>query len=366
VVYGELLAKISSFNRLENKMGIILTTWQTISELKDLRASIYIIYESDSLDQLNDIQRILESIAKANLKDLKIVRIVCEGVEQVLQSHCRKNDFSKILDTQNFKGAQSDQISSCNNALAGIADTVLLKNLTLTALNWISKYQSLTPIPPPQNKTTDAYKKLIDSNFGISEVSPQHYSPGQINTMIGSISIADHWIFFDGKPSSLPPKKWQDIAKELLVEIYTESAGVGRPKSGLRVDPLIDIRSEIEKTRQVGLPRIACKIEDDSEHFFDECCETDEGFTGEGRGMAIEDLDTGTSGGEVENDRFTVLKEKVHAVREGGKGVEKGGGSGLPSAGVIYGFDFVKRFDFLDFTMKYGISFDNLDFFYKK
>ena len=350
VVYGELLAKVSSFNRLENKMGIILTTWQTISELKDLRASIYIIYESDSLDQLNDIQRILESISKANLKDLKLVRIVCEGVEQVLQSHCRKNDFSKILDTQNFKGAQSDQISSSHNALSNIADTVLLKNLTLTALNWISKYQSLTPTQTNQNKTADPYKKLVDSNFGICETNPQHHSPGQINTMIGSISITDHWIFFDARTPDLPPLPWQDIAKSLLVEIYTESAHLHRPKSGPKVDPLIDIRSEIEKTRQVGLPKMAVKIEDDSEHFFDECDTK----------MAIEDLDTGTSGGDLETERLTLLKEKIPTV------TVQVGEESLPSAGVIYGFDFVKRFDFLDFVMKYGISFDNLDIFYKK
>ena len=38
----------------------------------------------------------------------------------------------------------------------------------------------------------------------------------------------------------------------------------------------------------------------------------------------------------------------------------------IPSAEIVYGFDFIKRFNFLEFTMKYGASFENIETFYKK
>jgi len=82
--------------------------------------------------------------------------------------------------------------------------------------------------------------------------------------------------------------------------------------------------------------------------FFDECYDC--GVFGDS-GMVLEDLDKGVGVSEMDCERLVVLKEKVTAVGienpRAGTGVEVSDGSGvLPSAKVIYGFDFVKRFDF--------------------
>ena len=106
--YNDIKQKVAIYNKQDNKISILMTTWEAINGIKNIKSTHYIIYDSDHLNAHYDIQRILQSVSKVSTRDLKVTRLVSEGCEEMLHVHSRKNDFISDIDSQN------DANNNCN------------------------------------------------------------------------------------------------------------------------------------------------------------------------------------------------------------------------------------------------------------